>query len=89
LSITSLFFGVSLLDIEWFDGDPVALNPVPRSIFSARIIEMMGGGELVLQKAVDALKKGVDLCKNPDTVELGKMEIQFAAKLTTYHYYVC
>ncbi len=37
--------------LGWFEGDPVALNPVPRRERSSRLVQLMGGPEAVGQAA--------------------------------------
>ena len=55
--------------LGWFEGDPVALDPVPRKEGARRLVKMMGGRDSVLQAARDAFSDGDD---------------QWAAELATY-----
>eukprot|EP00026_Physarum_polycephalum_P003567 Phypoly_transcript_03580.p1 GENE.Phypoly_transcript_03580~~Phypoly_transcript_03580.p1 ORF type:complete len:693 (+),score=123.26 Phypoly_transcript_03580:113-2191(+) len=70
--------------IGWFDGDPVALTPLPRTTFSARLIKELGGEDAVLQKAIKAYDEGNQLSTDVSKVELAKQEWQYASELATY-----
>ncbi len=55
--------------LGWFEGDPTALDPLPRGEESRRYVELMGGREAVLKAAKTAFDKG---------------ENQWAAELVTH-----
>lgn len=55
--------------LGWFQGDPVALDPVPPAESSKRYVELIGGRERVLAEAQKALDKG---------------DAQWAAELSTH-----
>lgn len=42
----------------WFEGDPTALDPLPRSARSARYVDAMGGRDAVIANAAHALANG-------------------------------
>lgn len=69
--------------IGWFDGDPVALQPLPRSVMSKYLVDHMGGSDKVKSLAHDAIGRGDTLAKSGD-FEGAKMEWQLAAELATY-----
>lgn len=55
--------------LGWFDGDPVALQPTARDEQARKLIELMGGRDAVLARAMRALQEE---------------DAQFAAELATY-----
>lgn len=55
--------------VGWFEGDPTALDPLPRGEESKRYVELMGGREVVLKAAKKAFEAG---------------EHQWAAELLTH-----
>jgi alkyl sulfatase BDS1-like metallo-beta-lactamase superfamily hydrolase len=55
--------------LGWFQGDPVALDPVPQNERSKRLVELMGGRDTVLREAQKAHEDG---------------DFQWAAELATY-----
>jgi len=66
--------------IGWFDGDPIALDSTPRSIYSARLVALMGGEEKLLAHASDIFHKANNILNSPQQAVL---EWQFAAELAT------
>jgi alkyl sulfatase BDS1-like metallo-beta-lactamase superfamily hydrolase len=65
--------------IGWFDGDPIALSPTPRSEFSARTLSLMGGPAKVLAVASDIFLKANKLQNQEHALK----EWQYAAELAT------
>ena len=55
--------------LGWYEGDPVALDPLPPVEKAGRLIDLMGGGENVMQAARNAYKE---------------QDYQWAAELATY-----
>jgi alkyl sulfatase BDS1-like metallo-beta-lactamase superfamily hydrolase len=53
-SVRSVYTGY----LGWFDGNPTNLNPLPASERAARIVELMGGTEVVREAAARALQTG-------------------------------
>ncbi len=64
-SVRQIYFGY----LGWFEGDPTALDPLPRGERAKRYVELMGGREAVVKAAQQAAAKG---------------EHQWAAELLTY-----
>ena len=52
--------------LGWFEGDPTALDPLPRGEESKRYVELMGGRE----KVMSAAKKAFDIGEHQWTAEL-------------------
>ena len=55
--------------LGWYEGDPVALDPLPAGEKAGRLIDLMGGGEIVMEAARSAYKE---------------QDFQWAAELATY-----
>ena len=55
--------------LGWYEGDPVALDPLPAGEKAARLIGLMGGGENVMEAARSAYRE---------------QDYQWAAELVTY-----
>ena len=55
--------------LGWYEGDPVALDPLPAGEKAGRLIDLMGGGEIVMEAARNAYKE---------------QDYQWAAELATY-----
>ncbi len=55
--------------LGWYEGDPVALDPLPAGEQAGRLIDLMGGGEIVMEAARNAYKE---------------QDYQWAAELATY-----
>lgn len=55
-SVRELYTGY----LGWFQGDPVALDPLPPRQQAQRTVELMGGRDRVLQAARQALRVGVE-----------------------------
>lgn len=53
-SLHELYFGY----LGWFQGDPVALAPTPPTAYAARLVQMMGGRDQVLDAAKLAASSG-------------------------------
>ena len=53
-SIPAIYAGY----LGWYQGDPVALDPTPRTERASRFVDLMGGRETVLERARDALEGG-------------------------------
>ena len=64
-SVRQIYFGY----LGWFEGDPTALDPLPRGERAKRYVELMGGRDAVVKAAREAANKG---------------EHQWAAELLTY-----
>lgn len=61
-SVRQIYVG----NLGWFEGDPTALDPLPRVTESKRYVELMGGREVVLKAA----KKAFDTGEHQWTAEL-------------------
>ena len=55
--------------LGWYEGDPVALDPLPAREKAGRLIDLMGGGENVMEAARNAYRE---------------QDYQWAAELATY-----
>jgi alkyl sulfatase BDS1-like metallo-beta-lactamase superfamily hydrolase len=66
-AIREIYFGY----LGWFQGDPVALDPLPPAENAQRTLALMGGATRVVDEASKALKSGT------------QKEIQWAAQLAT------
>lgn len=66
-AVREIYFGY----LGWFEGDPVALDPLPPVEGAARTVALMGGAERVVAEAEKALQSGA------------QKEIQWAAQLAT------
>ena len=55
--------------LGWYEGDPVALDPLPAGEKAGRLIDLMGGGEIVMEAVLSAYKE---------------QDFQWAAELATY-----
>ncbi|MGB1439115.1 MAG: alkyl sulfatase dimerization domain-containing protein [Luminiphilus sp.] len=51
-SVREIYVG----QLGWYQGDPVALNPVPNKERNRRLVQLMGGGATVLRAAQQAYK---------------------------------
>ncbi len=55
--------------LGWFEGDPLALDPIPAAEKARRLVELMGGREAVLESAMSSYQSG---------------DYQWAAELASY-----
>ena len=66
-AVREIYFGY----LGWFEGDPVALDPLPPAEGAARMVALMGGASRVTSEANASLKKGT------------MKDVQWAAELAT------
>jgi alkyl sulfatase BDS1-like metallo-beta-lactamase superfamily hydrolase len=66
-AVREIYFGY----LGWFEGDPVALDPLPPAEGAQRMIALMGGAAKVTAEAKSSLDKGT------------KSDLQWAAQLAT------